>query len=157
MICYIRKQYFIIGLQSTQNHAPVIYNHSFAAMANTYPEFDDIMSCSICCEHFNHTDKVPKALPCMHNFCLECLATYVMNKAGLQLACPMCKTMFTVPLGGVQAISTNIAVKQLLDHIDESPSDQPPSEYPSHVSFPFFNSLRQILVFLKGNKYVFYV
>ena len=75
----------------------------------------EIVTCSLCFELFNSAEKLPKGLPCMHTFCLECLEKYVNNKLDLTLPCPLCQGKFTVPKDGVGTISTNILVKQIVE------------------------------------------
>ena len=75
----------------------------------------DLVTCCLCYDIFNHTDKLPKGLPCMHTFCLECLEKFAVDKVGLQLPCPLCQRKFSVPTEGAKAIPTNITVKHLLD------------------------------------------
>ena len=78
---------------------------------------EDIITCSLCYDFFNHTNRAPKALPCTHNFCLECLEKFVTDKVDFKLPCPLCQAKFIVPEEGVKAIPTNIMVKQLLDNL----------------------------------------
>ena len=78
---------------------------------------EDIITCSLCYEVFNHFERAPKALPCTHNFCLECLEKFVKDRVDFKLPCPLCQAKFIVPEEGVTAIPTNITVKQLLDNL----------------------------------------
>src|SRR5271156_4897693 len=72
---------------------------------------DELTECSICKQTF--TD--PKILPCVHSFCLKCLQTYGKdNIPGDQLACPLCRTNFTVPLAGFEGLPNNYFINKLL-------------------------------------------
>ena len=80
---------------------------------------EDIITCSLCYEIFNHAEKAPKGLPCMHTYCLECLETFVSKNLDFQLKCPLCQGTFTIPEGGVKALPNNLAVKHLLDNLPD--------------------------------------
>src|SRR5277367_6804163 len=72
---------------------------------------DELTECSICKQTF--TD--PKILSCVHTFCLKCLQTYGKdNIPGDQLACPLCRTNFTVPPRGFEGLPNNYFVDKLL-------------------------------------------
>src|SRR5277367_3174811 len=72
---------------------------------------DELTECSICKQTF--TD--PKILPCVHTFCLTCLQTYGNdNIPGDQLACPLCRTNFTVPSAGFEGLPNNYFVNKFL-------------------------------------------
>ncbi|XP_033726301.1 transcription intermediary factor 1-beta-like [Pecten maximus] len=55
----------------------------------------DLLKCHICLERLQH----PKFLPCHHNFCQECLGTYITTKFSGKMAsetpfpCPICRRM----------------------------------------------------------------
>jgi len=71
----------------------------------------DITSCSICLETF----KEHKVLPCIHTFCCQCLDPYCKGKdPGGEITCPLCRTIFILPSGGVQNLSNNFFIHQLL-------------------------------------------
>ncbi len=36
-------------------------------------EADDLNTCAVCFEKYNHSDRVPKYLICLHTFCIKCL------------------------------------------------------------------------------------
>ena len=50
------------------------------------------------------------------------------NKLDFKLRCPLCQSKFTVPREGAEAVPTNIAIKQLLDHV---PPSIPKKDVPS--------------------------
>jgi len=75
-------------------------------------EILDEMKCSICLEVL----KEPKALPCIHTFCLHCLQTlYMDNGSGDLVSCPFCRKVFSIPLGGIQDLPTNFFMNKLLE------------------------------------------
>ena len=39
-------------------------------------EAEHILTCPICFETFNGTNRLPKILPCAHTFCLECVLAF---------------------------------------------------------------------------------
>ncbi|XP_069142160.1 tripartite motif-containing protein 2-like [Argopecten irradians] len=52
-----------------------------------------MLECPICVEQLRH----PKSLPCLHSFCQECLASYIVNESSGKMAstssfsCPVCR------------------------------------------------------------------
>ena len=73
----------------------------------------DELSCSVCMCTF--TD--PKQLPCLHNFCLNCLKgiqrTSVVHG---KIACPECRRQFQIPgSGNPSELPTNFRINSLLD------------------------------------------
>ena len=83
------------------------------------PQLDLVMY-YLCFEVYNSTTKVPKGLPCMHTFCLECLGKFVKDKLDFKLPCPLCQAKLTLPEGGVLAIPTNILVNTLLENMKKT-------------------------------------
>ncbi|XP_072016857.1 E3 ubiquitin-protein ligase TRIM45-like [Amphiura filiformis] len=77
---------------------------------------EDLTRCGICNEVINQ----PKALPCLHTFCLECLREWGKpNKE--TVTCPVlnCKKTTPMPSNGVDGLPGNVFVASL---IDTSPS-----------------------------------
>ena len=71
------------------------------------------VSCSVCMTKF--TD--PKQLPCLHSFCLHCLAGIQRTSARQdEIACPECRRVFKIPGGGnLNEFPTNFRLNSLLD------------------------------------------
>ncbi|XP_072047202.1 E3 ubiquitin-protein ligase TRIM45-like [Amphiura filiformis] len=76
----------------------------------------DLVQCGIC-----HTaiDK-PKALPCLHTFCLKCLKSWAQSSAKKHpdkykdaVPCPTCREDFPLPKGGLKELRTNFFVSKL--------------------------------------------
>src|SRR5215469_11285651 len=82
-----------------------------------------LTTCSICLD----TLKIPKALPCLHTFCLECLLKHVDDAGpGDQFSCPLCRLVVTIPTDGLPALPTNFLIIQILQssfHSEQSSSD----------------------------------
>ena len=57
-------------------------------------------------------------MPCFHTFCLKCLLQYSKHEnndqPGDQLACPLCRTNFVIPPGGLADLPNNFFVNKLL-------------------------------------------
>ncbi|XP_072017396.1 E3 ubiquitin-protein ligase TRIM33-like [Amphiura filiformis] len=71
----------------------------------------DLARCSIC----NEIIKQPKALPCLHTFCLECLREWSKpNKE--TVTCPVlnCKRTTPMPSNGVDGLPGNVFVSSLI-------------------------------------------
>ncbi|XP_072022987.1 E3 ubiquitin-protein ligase TRIM45-like [Amphiura filiformis] len=76
----------------------------------------DLVQCSIC---HAAIDK-PKALPCLHTFCLKCLTSWAQSSAKKNpdkykdaVSCPTCREDFPLPKGGVKELRTNFFVSKL--------------------------------------------
>lgn len=74
-------------------------------MANQRRSYVDHVTCPICLDLLYN----PRALPCMHTFCAECLSTYITSdcKTGDKkgFLCPVCKTFTKPPLKGMHPCS----------------------------------------------------
>ena len=72
-------------------------------------EFDntDLTQCGICLL----TLQDPKALPCLHSFCVKCLSQWAKGKT--KVTCPLCVQEFAIPSGGVTAFRTNFFINTL--------------------------------------------
>lgn len=64
---------------------------------------EDYLTCPICFDTF----KQPKALPCIHTFCLECLRDFVTSNypSSSVFPCPVCRSPVTVPSQGLDGMS----------------------------------------------------
>ena len=86
------------------------------------------LTCPLCFELFDHGERIPKGLPCLHTFCLQCLDTYVQKNLEDHHLCPLCQAKFVVPCEGVNAVPTNTGMKNMLDLLpiqSECDLDQP--------------------------------
>ena len=73
-------------------------------MAANDDKLRHLTECSICMQPF----KIPKNLPCIHTFCLECLIKYGKDELpGDEMACPLCRQMFKIPAGGFEKLPNN--------------------------------------------------
>ena len=68
----------------------------------------DLTLCGICLASITN----PKALPCLHTFCLTCIKEWVQGKTD-KVKCPLCKENFSLPPGGVSGLKTNLYVTRL--------------------------------------------
>ena len=81
----------------------------------------DVTECPICTEVIVDS----KVLPCIHTFCLKCLEQFWQNKKpGDQVPCPLCRTHFNIPEGGLSHLPRNYFVEKLLDAQKLSNTDQ---------------------------------
>ena len=77
-------------------------------LANLHEE----VSCSVCMVTFTE----PKQLPCLHSFCLHCLAG-IQRTSGRHdvITCPECRRESQVPGGNLKDLPTNFRINSLLD------------------------------------------
>ena len=68
----------------------------------------DLIQCKICCEIIEN----PKALPCLHTYCLDCLQEWIHGTAA-KIICPECKESFVLPTQGVLGLPSNFFVAKL--------------------------------------------
>ena len=88
------------------------------AMATAASLATDLTTCPICLELFDN----PKALPCLHAFCLKCLQDQYNNLSpGDDAPCPMCRKEFQIPPDGLGALQHHFIVQQLIDEINIRP------------------------------------
>ena len=81
----------------------------------------DVTECPICAEVIVDS----KVLPCIHTFCLKCLKEFWKDKKpGDQVPCPLCRTPFNIPEGGLSELPKNCFVEKLLDVQKLSNADQ---------------------------------
>ena len=76
------------------------------------------MICPVCQTEF--TD--PKILPCLHTFCEQCLENSLRQsniQNGQAFLCPLCRSESKVPLGGVEALKTNIFYETLQEFVEK--------------------------------------
>ena len=72
----------------------------------------DVTECPICTEVIVDS----KVLPCIHTFCFKCLKEFWKDKKpGDQIPCPLCRTPFNIPEGGLSDLPKNCFVEKLLD------------------------------------------
>lgn len=83
---------------------------------------EEFLSCKICLEPYLR----PKALPCLHSFCENCLKDYVRRHPGERpghFPCPMCRKDTKIPLGGVTEFQDNFFLLSLSDTLEEDDVD----------------------------------
>ena len=93
----------------------MIFSFSFQIMAASkllHEIVGDVTECPICTEVIVDS----KVLPCIHTFCLKCLEQFWKDKKpGDQVPCPLCRTPFNIPEGGLSELPKNYFVEKLLD------------------------------------------
>ena len=72
----------------------------------------DLMECSLCRGEF----KDPRALPCLHTFCLNCLVLLCSNNQYQDtMKCPMCQEEHIIPENGVQGFRKNFIINSFIE------------------------------------------
>jgi tripartite motif-containing protein 2/3 len=73
---------------------------------------DDITVCPICSSSLND----PRSLPCIHNYCLNCLNVLCRDKKpGEKSQCPACGTDFSIPGTGPNGLPQNMLIERILN------------------------------------------
>ncbi|XP_072045854.1 E3 ubiquitin-protein ligase TRIM71-like [Amphiura filiformis] len=70
----------------------------------------DLTECGICLL----TIEEPKALPCLHSYCLKCLSQWAQGKKD-KVRCPICSQDFPIPPEGIKGFITNFVINTLKD------------------------------------------
>ena len=71
-----------------------------------------LMMCSVCLDEF----KDPRALPCLHTFCLDCLVGLCASTPNHgAVKCPMCKEEHVIPQNGAQGFRKNFIIKNFME------------------------------------------
>ena len=77
---------------------------------------DDVVHCSLCLELFTQ----PKALPCLHTFCLACLQQYVKSRRlDTHLPCPLCNKHTPIPGRDVNKFMNNFFIQNLIEDVHQ--------------------------------------
>lgn len=76
-------------------------------------ELERQLNCSVCLERF----KDPKALPCLHSFCTECLVKLLASsgRSGNLIRCPNCRREARLPDGGISGLPSAFHVNYYLE------------------------------------------
>ena len=76
---------------------------------------DKFLECPICIDTFQD----PRALPCHHGFCKDCLVELVKSRRKKNtLVCPTCKRTVKLPKDGVQGLPVHFIINSLQDTVD---------------------------------------
>ena len=76
----------------------------------TVEELEREITCGICQEHYTE----PKALPCLHYYCKQCVLRLALKTGtGKPFSCPECRCEATLPEGGVDELKTAFFVNRL--------------------------------------------
>ena len=82
-----------------------------AVQGKTVEELEREITCGICQEHYTE----PKALPCLHYYCKQCILRLALRTgAGKPFSCPECRCEATLPEGGVDELKTAFFVNRLM-------------------------------------------
>jgi Mg2+ and Co2+ transporter CorA len=73
-------------------------------------ELEKLTECPICAETYDD----PRTLPCLRTYCLKCVEKCAnAGKPGAKMACPVCRTEFVVPDGGVGSLRKNFFMEKM--------------------------------------------
>ena len=82
-----------------------------AVQGKTVEELEREITCGICQEHYTE----PKALPCLHYYCKQCILRLALRTGtGTPFSCPECRCEATLPEGGVDELKTAFFINRLI-------------------------------------------
>ena len=82
-----------------------------AVQGKSMEELEREITCGICQEHYTE----PKALPCLHYYCKQCILRLALRTGtGKPFSCPECRCEATLPEGGVDELKTAFFVNRLM-------------------------------------------
>ena len=87
-------------------------------MASQYPEEEDssMFECAICLQDM--LNRTPKALPCLHTFCMECIQVLPSNNN--KITCPTCRKECDLSTKGVDHLPDNFHLQSFLQNKQQS-------------------------------------
>ena len=92
-------------------------HYTLSNMASSLAETitTNFLNCAICFE----TYRDPRALPCQHSFCCECLEQCVRSSEDKRtLVCPTCRKVVNISAEGVKDLPVHFLVSNLKDTVD---------------------------------------
>ena len=101
----------------------------------------DLIQCKICCEIIEN----PKALPCLHTYCLDCLLEWTHGTAA-KIICPECKESFVLPTQGVLGLPSNFFVAKLRELLEGPVTKLVNLDHQRHINM---NNISKLI--LRGN------
>ena len=79
-------------------------------MMDIYSDLGDAVSCSLCAELFNGTNRLPRALSCMHTFCTSCLYMLAQRTQMTMIECPNCRRPTPLQSQTLRSIVCNYSI-----------------------------------------------
>ncbi|XP_071144240.1 tripartite motif-containing protein 2-like [Mytilus edulis] len=85
-----------------------------------------LLKCNICLD----TLLSPRALPCLHSFCEECLKKHIHTvkvsegTSKVKIPCPTCRTQTLIPKDGVRGFPKDFRINQLNDILSATEQEQ---------------------------------
>ncbi|XP_019629807.1 PREDICTED: tripartite motif-containing protein 2-like [Branchiostoma belcheri] len=105
-----------------------------------------ILEEDLCCGICQETFRKPKALPCLHTFCQECL-TETANLG--ELCCPLCRREVPLASDGVAGLPDNFHLSELCKKFSELPADPEEDAAAQHCEY---HPTREIRLFCTSSK-----
>ena len=82
--------------------------------AEALHKLEEQLTCSICLDQYTN----PKALPCLHSFCLDCLKAVpseITQQGHYSLPCPTCRSPCQLPQQGIETLPPSFAINNLTE------------------------------------------
>eukprot|EP00736_Rhodelphis_marinus_P012405 Rmarinus@m.17777 len=80
------------------------------------------LTCNICGEIYNESDRLPRSFPCLHTFCHQCVQDWYVAKAEFQ--CPACRKVAR-GVSSTTDIPVNYAVKDMIPLLQDAAPKEP--------------------------------
>ncbi|XP_041373476.1 E3 ubiquitin-protein ligase TRIM56-like [Gigantopelta aegis] len=77
---------------------------------------DKFVTCEICFDYFDDQDKSPRILPCLHNFCCQCLES-IWKKSPTGVRCPNCRKVWRVQNNIAETFPQNKVLRNLVEYL----------------------------------------
>ncbi|XP_013419853.1 tripartite motif-containing protein 2 [Lingula anatina] len=102
---------------------------------------NQLLSCQVCFEQYDHEEHQPKLLPCHHTFCMKCIDGLKTSKG--KAKCPTCRQEVGLPPGGATHLQTNFYImemEELLMGMTKRQKDQDGCQTHANQPLSFFCS-----------------
>ena len=84
-------------------------------MASLRKQVKEVVTCPISLDDL----KDPRSLPCLHSFCFQCLQRHYEDmNPGDDVSCPVCRSEFQIPQGGLNSLPRNFFLQNLIEAKD---------------------------------------
>ncbi|KAM9801417.1 tripartite motif-containing protein 59 [Neosynchiropus ocellatus] len=92
---------------------------------------EENLTCPVCYSFYSD----PRILPCMHNFCKNCLGGLlqalvnysIWRPLRMPINCPLCRSLVELPIGGVDALPRNLPLRDIIEEYKSNCAPRTPT------------------------------